>query len=50
MATNKRNISEIKSKLEVIKKINDFPKSYVDNIYDSYVKDVTEDVFSCRKI
>lgn len=40
MSKTKRIKKEIKSKLEVIKKINDNPKQVSDDLYDAYLKDL----------
>lgn len=49
MARTKDKVKNIKSKLEVIKKINDDSKGTVDNIYDKYVGDLSKNVFSGKR-
>lgn len=49
MARTKDTANQIKSKIEVIKKINDNPNSSIDNIYDKYIGDIGENVFSGKK-
>ena len=42
MSKVKRLRNEIKSKIEVIKKINDDPKLTTDNLYDIYADGITK--------
>jgi hypothetical protein len=51
MSKLKRRKSEINSKIEAIKKINDDPKKSVDQVYDKYLNDlISNDPFSGKKL
>jgi hypothetical protein len=51
MGDTKKVKKKLQSKLEVIKKLNDDPKQFTDDIYDQYLKDiVSTDKFFGKKI